>query len=391
MEKLLEEKSSSICKIAKLTQEWSVIPVTDEIWNTIRKRCLYMTLGITNKCNVSCKVCVMYDKQGKSHFQELSKEDVAFVMQKIGRNRKVVLFGGEPTLREDIIDIIKIIKDSGNIPMLYTNGIKLADPEYVKMLNKSGIKRIYLSIHSLKEKATAILNGSEHYLYLKLKAIENLKRFGTIKFWISAMIAYGVNDDEISSLLDLVIADKSNLIKGIYFLAATRCNTSLYQLPPDTATSVTYIIKKIEEATSGVLSTNHFHEFTQLKENINKILKQFGAGLPLSPHRLLVKRKEPGIIEPLISLSELREMNHLLEKRSLLALFKYIYKYRDWLGLARRVFNTPTVEFETEHKDEIIFIETTYMTNDPIPSLNRGLLNLAKDPSSFILVNQGPM
>ena len=369
-----------------------MVLINEPIWDMLREHCLYMTLAITNKCNMRCSVCIMYDKQGRAPFQELSQEDVRYVMRKLGRRKKkIVIFGGEPTLRDDLFEIIRIIKDSGNIPTLYTNGIKLADPDYVKKLSSSGLKKIFLSIDSLTEKGTEVLQGDKKFLKLKLKALDNLKQYSKIKFWLSSMIAYGVNHEEISSLIQKVIEDKSGMLKGIYLLAATNTGMSWYQLDANTVLTIDYILNKIEEATDGVLSIEYFKEFTRLKSNLNNVLKRFRARFPYSPDRALVKKLKDGSIKPVIDPNDIKSINRLIENGNYFALSKYLIKYNNWIGLLARVFQPEIVEFEAFHKSEVVFIDPSYMTVTPIHSLlSRGMTNVIKDEQGFQLYAQGP-
>jgi MoaA/NifB/PqqE/SkfB family radical SAM enzyme len=60
------------------------------------------------------------------------------------KKKPIVLFGGEPTVRDDLKLIIKTIKDSGNFPQLFTNGLKLSEENYLKELIKSELTYICL-------------------------------------------------------------------------------------------------------------------------------------------------------------------------------------------------------------------------------------------------------
>jgi len=376
--------------VAKEPKAFLPIPVTASIWNLIRKRALYVTLCLTDKCNMACNLCFMCDNQGRSYVQEFRREDILLVVKNIGTKKKVLLSGGEPTLREDLLDIIDIIKKSDNIPVLYTNGIRLADFDYVKSLADHGLEKIYLSLDGLNENTTSVICGDRSYLAFKLKALDNLKKVGSIKVWLTPRIAYGVNEHEIGSLLDLAVCDDSRTIKGIMFIAATRNGLSKYHLPADTATTADYLLEHIEINTGGVLNTRYFREFNRLRENLNCYLGKFHASMPLSYNRVLARIKN-GRIEQFIPLDDLKEINYLIENRKITSLAKYAYKYRAWLSLVKYVYAPTLMEFDVKERDDIIFIGVTYITDEPLPTLEkRGLMNLVKGVSSFHLYAQGP-
>ena len=81
-----------------------------------------LAISVTNRCNSKCKTCGIWKLKNK---EELTKEELQKILKSIGRNTPwFTITGGEPFLREDFIDIIKIICDY-NIPLtinIATNG-----------------------------------------------------------------------------------------------------------------------------------------------------------------------------------------------------------------------------------------------------------------------------
>ena len=56
------------------------------------------------------------------------------------RPRPVVnLFGGEPTVRDDMFEIIEIGRKHGVDTQITTNGLRLADEEYCRKLCEAGV------------------------------------------------------------------------------------------------------------------------------------------------------------------------------------------------------------------------------------------------------------
>lgn len=81
-------------------------------------------LEITNACNLNCLHC--YNSSGKKKNRELSISKIELIIKnfkKIGGN-VVCISGGEPFMRNDIIDIVNIILDNGIKDIrLATNGL----------------------------------------------------------------------------------------------------------------------------------------------------------------------------------------------------------------------------------------------------------------------------
>lgn len=102
-------------------------------------------IDITDRCNVMCKHCY-HNPDNK--IKDKPKE---FIINKIvsAPFDKVCLMGAEPTMREDLCEIISESKAISNKMIgIYSNGIKLAEPGYVEKLEQAGLETINLSVHN---------------------------------------------------------------------------------------------------------------------------------------------------------------------------------------------------------------------------------------------------
>jgi len=113
----------------------------------------YIRLSITDVCNFKCGYCLpngyQVDKSDNRKFLHLEEiRRLAKVFSKLGVC-KIRLTGGEPTVRKDFFDIIKILKDEAGIKkvVITTNGYHL--DKKAKMLVDSGLNGINISIDSL--------------------------------------------------------------------------------------------------------------------------------------------------------------------------------------------------------------------------------------------------
>lgn len=98
-----------------------------------------VTILITKRCNFSCAGC----SSGSPHYTksykggELKTEDFKKIIDKISWFKPGIYFcGGEPTLREDLYELIKYAKNKGLVTAFTTNG---------SLLSKENIKKILLS------------------------------------------------------------------------------------------------------------------------------------------------------------------------------------------------------------------------------------------------------
>lgn len=166
-----------------------------ELESIARKHLLAVTWEITSKCNAKCVFC--YSKKYRNN-----KEDSLFweKIQQIAVEMKnlgvwsIQITGGEPLMRKDIFEILKLFKDLRFRVHLTTNGMLLT-PFAIKKLASLRIDEITVSVHTLREKVFEKLWGVKKY-FLK-KQIENILRMkeAGINVNISVVITkYNINE-----------------------------------------------------------------------------------------------------------------------------------------------------------------------------------------------------
>lgn len=118
-------------------------------------------------------------------------------------------------MREDLADIIRLGHDKGfSFIQLNTNGIKLADYDYVLELKEAGLSSVFFQFDGLDNEIYKKLRGQE-ILEAKLQAIDNLCKaeIGTI---LVVTVVPGVNDQ---SLFDIVDFGSKRVpgVRGVHF------------------------------------------------------------------------------------------------------------------------------------------------------------------------------
>ncbi len=112
---------------------------------------------------------------------------------------KVRITGGEPLVRGDVAELVKILKGELGVPdvALTTNGWFLA--KYAAALKTAGLDRLNVSVDSLQPERFAQLSGRGMKLERVLGGIEEAARVG-FPMKLNMVVQRGVNDDEIVSL-----------------------------------------------------------------------------------------------------------------------------------------------------------------------------------------------
>ncbi len=106
-----------------------------------------MDLAITYRCNNDCHHCY---NQPQRKGNELTTSDWKTIITKlwdIGIPH-IVFTGGEPTLRQDLPELIAFAEHKGQVTGLNTNGRRLSDAHYVKQLVDAGLDHVQITLES---------------------------------------------------------------------------------------------------------------------------------------------------------------------------------------------------------------------------------------------------
>ncbi|MGC9069851.1 MAG: radical SAM protein [Elusimicrobiales bacterium] len=127
-------------------------------------------------CNASCIFCSQadYDRTKKASFDDIVKQ--IYKAKKEGYI-KLGLSGGEPTIRDDLPQIIKTARKIGfSFIRIQTNGILLENYEFAKKLVEAGLTFCKFSFTSHIPKIHNILVKREYAWEKAMKGLENMKK-----------------------------------------------------------------------------------------------------------------------------------------------------------------------------------------------------------------------
>ncbi len=165
----------------------------------------YLRISVTDRCNLRCSYCrpdnsVKLSPDYFLRYEEI--RDIVDVFSEYGLD-KVRITGGEPLLRKDIhklIGMLNTIKGIKDISMT-TNGILL--PKYADLLKDNGLRRVNISLDSLKEDRFRRLTGGS--LGDVLKGIEYAKKCNLEPVKINVVLIRGFNEDEILNFVEFAV------------------------------------------------------------------------------------------------------------------------------------------------------------------------------------------
>jgi radical SAM protein with 4Fe4S-binding SPASM domain len=147
-------KTEKICPISFLEVEKEE-PFTYQYSAPLR-----MDLALTFKCQNNCIHCYAGGSHESVELSTTQWKQVIDCLSQIGIF--IVTFtGGEPTLREDLTELLQYAQDKGMVTGLITNGRKLKDKAYVAALEKAGLDFVQVTLESHKPMVHDLMTAAE--------------------------------------------------------------------------------------------------------------------------------------------------------------------------------------------------------------------------------------
>ena len=175
-------------------------------------------IDLTNRCNQRCPTCFANAAVAGYLYEptmEQLKEMMKLLRSEVPPCPAIQFAGGEPTVRENFVEIVKMARDLGfSHIQVATNGVAMAKSvEFCHELKEAGLHTVYLQFDGVTEEPYKILRG---YLALqtKLKAIQNCWKGGIKSVVLVPTLMKGVNDDQMGDILRFA-AKNRHIIKGV--------------------------------------------------------------------------------------------------------------------------------------------------------------------------------
>lgn len=172
--------------------------VTDVFDRPLRK----LRISITDRCNLRCAYCMPEEsytwlpREDLLSFEEIGR--LATLFRELGVD-EIRLTGGEPLLRRDVPDLIRILDGIGFPDLAMTSNAMLL-PEHAGDLRAAGLARLTISLDTLRPDRFAELTRRDG-LERTLEGIRAAIAAGFPAPKINTVVMRGINDDEICDLL----------------------------------------------------------------------------------------------------------------------------------------------------------------------------------------------
>lgn len=209
-------------------------------------------IEVTQRCNLNCRFCFA---NAGTELDEPSLEVIEGWYKNVlaaSGPVNIQLSGGEPTLRNDLPEIVAMGRTLGfNFIQLNTNGLRLAeDPGFVSRLKEAGLNSVFLQFDGTEEGIYERIRG-RRLLELKAKAVENCGRHQIGVVLVPTLIPK-INTHNIGGIIKFALQNHP-IVRGVHFQPVSYFGR-IPQEPQDRdRITLPEVIQEIEKQTDGLI------------------------------------------------------------------------------------------------------------------------------------------
>lgn len=177
-------------------------------------------IDITNRCNMACPICFALPSK-TNYVYEPSYKQIIDMIKNLRANKpyacnSLQFSGGEPTIRNDLPELIKEAKNAGITHVeVNSNGLRFAeDIDFFKKVYNSGMDTLYLQFDGLNEIGSVHLRAKKKLVPIKKMVIENARKIGLKSIVLVVTLARNVNETELGKIIQYAV-DNHDVIRCV--------------------------------------------------------------------------------------------------------------------------------------------------------------------------------
>ena len=217
---------------------------------------LLANIDLTNRCNLNCDFCFV-NARACGYVYEPTFDQVVDMLRLLRSEKPVpapaVQFsGGEPTMRDDLVEIIRKAKELGfNQVQIATNGVRIGkDPEFTAALRGAGLSTVYLHFDG-------VTRETDPFLEAHRKALQVLDQvhLGTV---LVPTVIKGRNDHEIGDILRFAV-EHISVVRGVNFQPVAFTGAAGEDDVERSRITIPELLQRVEEQTGGAIRADDFY------------------------------------------------------------------------------------------------------------------------------------
>ncbi len=195
--------------------------MTEKLIDPYGRQVTNVRFSLTPACNLNCVYCHAEGEEKPDN--SLSTDEIITIINAFSRYpiRSMKFTGGEPTLREDLIEIISSVPSHIESSMT-TNGTLLADCAHD--LKEAGLSRVNISLDTLRHDRYKQITGRD-LLGDVLEGIDSALDAGLTPVKLNMVLLQGINDDEIPDFFRFVRGNRNLILQIIELMEFNECTS----------------------------------------------------------------------------------------------------------------------------------------------------------------------
>ncbi|MHA1754847.1 MAG: tetraether lipid synthase Tes [Candidatus Odinarchaeia archaeon] len=215
-------------------------------------------LVVTNRCDLNCWYCFFFAERA-GYVYEPTLEQIrqmirTFRSVKPIPGMAIQITGGEPALRDDIVEIIKIIKEEGVRHIQFnTDGIRIAfDKTLANRIREAGVNTLYMSFDG----TTPETNPKNHWEVPY--AIQNCREANRMGVVFVPTVINTVNDHDLGNIIRIA-GHNLDVVRGVNFQPVSLTGRLTKKERSKLRITAPDVLKRIEEQTDGQITVNDWY------------------------------------------------------------------------------------------------------------------------------------
>ncbi|MEM3284848.1 MAG: radical SAM protein, partial [Fervidicoccaceae archaeon] len=219
---------------------------------------------VTNRCDLSCWYCFFFAER-VGYVYEPTIEQLREQVRQLKKQHKTLviqLTGGEPLMRDDLVDIVRMMKEEGvRHIQLNTEGIPLAEvyrknPElavkWARELREAGVNTVYMSFDGTNPKTNPKNHWDIPFIF------DAFRKAGMTSVVLVPTVIKSINDNDLGNIVRFA-AENMDIVRAVNFQPVSLTGRMKKHELDKFRITIPDVIERIERQTDGQIKASSWY------------------------------------------------------------------------------------------------------------------------------------